>query len=103
MNAFLARVALWGKAKALSLDEARLEVGRVCELGVGKGAGEGRQDTQDIEKDNGLKKDGRCMCTGTPPYTHFWVAERIAILVYRSYATFVRSRKMNSIAEYYYY
>ena len=68
MNAFLARVALWGKAKALSLDEARLEVGRVCELGVGKGAGEGRQDTQDIEKDNGLKKDGRCMCTGTPTF-----------------------------------
>jgi hypothetical protein len=40
----------------------------VCGLGVGRGAGEGRQDTQDIEKDNGLKKDGRCMCTGTPTF-----------------------------------
>ena len=55
MNAVLARVASWGKAKALSLDEARLEGGGVCGLWVGKGAGEGRQDTQDIDKGNGLK------------------------------------------------
>ncbi len=66
MNAVLARVASWGKAKALSLDEARVEGGGVCGLWVRKGAGEGRQDTQDIEKGNGLKNEGRCICTGTP-------------------------------------
>jgi hypothetical protein len=59
-------VVSWGKAKALSLDESRLKVGDVCGLGVGKGYGERRQGTQDIEKDNGLKKEGRCICTGTP-------------------------------------
>ncbi len=53
MNAVLARVASLGKAKALSLDEARLEVCGVCGLGVG----EGRQDTQDRDKDNGIKKE----------------------------------------------
>ena len=68
MNAVLARVASWGKAKALSLDEAGLEGGGVCGLWGGKSAGEGRQDTQDIEKDNGLKKEGRCKCTGTPTF-----------------------------------
>jgi hypothetical protein len=57
MNAVLARVASWGKAKALSLDEAGLEVGGVCGLGVGRSAGEGRQGTQDTGKDNGLKKE----------------------------------------------
>ena len=62
MNAVRARMASWGKAKALSLDEARLEGGGVCGLGVG----EGRQDTHDIEKGNGLKNEGRCICTGTP-------------------------------------
>jgi hypothetical protein len=51
----LARVASWGKAKALYLDESRLEAGGVCELAVGKGDGERRQSTQDIEKDNGQK------------------------------------------------
>jgi hypothetical protein len=63
MNAVLARVASWGKAKALSLDETRLDGGGMCGLWVGKGAGEGRQDTQDIEKDNGRKKkmDGVCV------------------------------------------
>ena len=63
MRAVLARVASWGKAKALSLDEARLEGGGVCGLGVG----EGRQDTQDRDNDNGKKK-GRCNCTGTPTF-----------------------------------
>ena len=48
------------------LHGARLEGGGVCGLWVGKGAGEGRQGTQDIEKDNGLKKEDRCRCTGTP-------------------------------------
>ena len=62
MRAVLTRVASWGKAKALSLDEARLEVGGVC----GLDDGEGRQDTQDREKDNGTKKEGWCKCTGTP-------------------------------------
>ena len=62
MRAVLARVASWGKAKALSLNEARLEGGGVCGLGVG----EGRQDTQD--RDNGIKKEGRCKCTGTPTF-----------------------------------
>ena len=66
MNAVLARVASWGKAKALSLDEAGLEGGGVCGLWVGKGAGEGRQDTQDGENDNGIKEEGRCRCTGAP-------------------------------------
>jgi hypothetical protein len=56
----------WCKAKALSFAEAKLEVGSVCGLGVGKCGGEGRQVTQDTEKDNGLKKERRCMCTGTP-------------------------------------
>ncbi len=46
--------------------EARLEGGGVCGLWVGKGAGEGRQDTQDIEKGKGLKNEGPCICTGTP-------------------------------------
>ena len=55
MRAVLVRVASWGKAKALSLDEARLEGGEVCGLGVG----EGRQDTQDKDNDNGIKKEGR--------------------------------------------
>ena len=64
MRAVLARVASWGKAKALSLDEARLEGGEVCGLGVG----EGRQDTQDRDNDNGIKKEGRCRCTGTPTF-----------------------------------
>ena len=59
MNAVLARVASWGKAKALSPDEARLNVGVVGGWGVEKGAGEGRQDTQDRENDNGIKKEGR--------------------------------------------
>ena len=68
MNAVPARVASWGKAKALSLDEAKLEGGGVCGLWVGKGAGEGRHCTQDTEKNNGLKKEGRCKCTGTPTY-----------------------------------
>ncbi len=68
MNAVLARVASWGKARASSLDEARIKGGGVCGLRVGKGAGEGRQDTQDIEKDNGLKKEGQYMCTGTPAF-----------------------------------
>ncbi len=66
-------MASWGKAKALSRDEARLEGGGVCGLWVGKGAGEGRQDTQGIEKDNGLKKDGRYVYR----YTHFWVASGV--------------------------
>ncbi len=65
-SAGLARVASWGKARALSLDEGRLRVGDVWGLGVGKGNGERRQDTHDIEKGNGLKKEGRCICTGTP-------------------------------------
>ncbi len=35
--------------------------------GVGKNAGERRHGTQqDTDKDNGLKKEGRCKCTGTP-------------------------------------
>ena len=45
MSAVLARVASWGKAKALSPDEARLNVGVVGGWGVEKGAGEGRQFT----------------------------------------------------------
>jgi hypothetical protein len=61
-----ARVASWSKAKALSLDESRLKVGGGCGLGVGKGDGERKQGTQDIEKGSGLKKEGRCLCTGTP-------------------------------------
>ena len=48
-------MASWGKARALSLDEARLEGGGVWGLGVG----EGRQDTQDRDNDNGIKKEGR--------------------------------------------
>ena len=64
MRAVLTRVASWDKAKALSLDEARLEEGGVCGLGVG----EGRQDTQDRDNDNGIKKEGRCRCTGTPTF-----------------------------------
>jgi hypothetical protein len=68
MNAVLARVASWGKAKALSLDEARLYGGEVGGWGMRKGAGEGRHCTQDTEKDNGLKKEGRCKCTGTPTF-----------------------------------
>ena len=68
MSAVLARVALWGKAKALSPDEARLIVGRVGGWGVEKGAGEGRQDTQDIEKKRGLSEGKRCRCTGTPTF-----------------------------------
>ena len=61
-------MASWGKAKALSLDEARLDVGGVGGWGVGKNAGEGRHGTQDTDKDNGLKKEGRCKCTGTPTF-----------------------------------
>jgi hypothetical protein len=53
------------KARGLSL-EAGLSVGGVCMLECGKGNGEGRQGTQDIEKDNSLKKEERCRCTGTP-------------------------------------
>jgi hypothetical protein len=68
MSAVLARVASWGKAKVLSLDEARLNVGRVGGWGVEKGAGEGRQDTQDIEKKRGLSEGKRCGCTGTPTF-----------------------------------
>ncbi len=68
MNAVLARVASWGKAKALSLDEARLYGGEVDGWGMGKSAGEGRHCMQDTEKDNGLKKEGRCKCTGTPTF-----------------------------------
>ena len=67
MRAVLAGVASWGKAKALSLDEARLYGGEVGGWGMRKGAGEGRHCTQDTEKDNGLKKDGRCTCTGGTP------------------------------------
>ncbi len=68
MSAVLARVASWGKAKALSLDEARLNVGGVRGWGVEKGAGEGRQDTQDIEKKRRLSEGKRCRCTGTPTF-----------------------------------
>jgi hypothetical protein len=64
-DARLAGVSSWGKARVVSL-EAGLSVGGVCMLGCGKGNGEGRQGTQDIEKDNGLKKEERCRCTGTP-------------------------------------
>jgi hypothetical protein len=72
MNAVLVRVASWGKAKALSLDEARLDVGAVEKKaddgrhGTQDTAGEGRHGTQDTDKDNELKKEGRCKCTGTP-------------------------------------
>ncbi len=57
-----------GKAKALSLDEARLYGGEVGGWGMRKSAGEGRHCTQYTEKDNGLKKEGRCKCTGTPTF-----------------------------------
>ena len=68
MNAVLARVASWGKAKTLSLDEARLCGGEKGGGGMVKNAGEGRQGTQDTDKHNGLKKGGRCKCTGTPTF-----------------------------------
>ncbi len=68
MKAFLARVTSWGKAKALSPDEAWLNGGRVGGLGVKRSAGEGRQDTQDIEKKRGLSEGKRCRCTGTPTF-----------------------------------
>ena len=64
--AVLARVTSWGKAKALSPDEARLNVGVVGGWGMERGAGEGRQDTQVIENKRGLSEGKRCVCTGTP-------------------------------------
>ena len=36
----------------------------MCGLGVG----EGKQDTQDRDNDNGIKKEGRFNCTGTPTF-----------------------------------
>ena len=57
----------WGTAKALAL-EAGLKIGDVCGLGCGKGNGEGRQGTQDMDKDSGLKNGRRCICTGTPTF-----------------------------------
>ncbi len=64
MDAGLAGVSSWGKAGALSL-EAGLSVSGVCVLECGKGNGERRQGTHGTEKDNGLKKERRCRCTGT--------------------------------------
>ena len=51
MDARLAGVSSWGKARALSL-EAGLKVGGVCGLGCEKGC----------------EKERRCRCTGAPTF-----------------------------------
>ncbi len=60
----------------------------MCGFGGEEGAGKGRQNTQDIEKGNGLKNEGRCICTATlglPPVFSGPVALFIACV----YAVFV--------------